>query len=69
MRARVTGMGCHAMRAFMASRAWDFADLVAVTPVQVGISFTFTLEGSPSSPTVGVAAPLPAAESCLLCEP
>ena len=34
--ARAMGMGWWAIRAFIASRAWDLEDLVVTTPVQVG---------------------------------
>ena len=37
IRAFITGMGCQAMSAFMASKAWLFADLLGATPVHNGL--------------------------------
>ena len=37
MRAFMTGIGCQAMSAFMASNAWLFADLLGATPVHSGL--------------------------------
>ena len=44
-----TGIGCHAINAFIASSAWLLADLFVTTPVHVGSSLPFPLPPSTSS--------------------
>src|SRR5277367_584429 len=49
--ALMTGMGCHAINALIASSAWLFALLVVTTPVHIGMSpFLCFLSGFPPPP-------------------